>query len=134
VFWSNGLVGSITTLAILLLAGDRQGVRHCGTAVAAAKATGKYRRALDHLVTPQRSDFVRSKSELGKHLVGLLAEFRRPRRHFARRPRQGHRLADQTDVTVLGIRHVLRDAGPEEKSFVSTLFLMPIVAMFVGDH
>jgi hypothetical protein len=37
-------------------------------------------------------------------------------------------------MTVLGIRHVLRDAGPEEKSFVSTLFLMPIVAMFVGDR
>jgi len=38
------------------------------------------------------------------------------------------------DMTVLGIRHVLRDAGLEEKFFVSTLFLMPIVAMFVGDR
>jgi hypothetical protein len=28
----------------------------------------------------------------------------------------------------------LRDAALEEKSFVSTLFLMPMVAMFVGDR
>jgi hypothetical protein len=40
VFWSNGLVGSITTLAIGLaavLAADRQGLRQCGAAVAAGE-------------------------------------------------------------------------------------------------
>jgi hypothetical protein len=34
-------------------------------------------------------------------------------------------------MTVFG---VLRDAGLEEKSFVRPLFLMPIVAMSVGDR
>src|SRR5260370_40225196 len=58
----------------------------------------------------QRSDLIRAKSELGKHLVGLLAELRRPGRHPARRSRQRDRLADQTDMTVLGVRHVLRHA------------------------
>jgi hypothetical protein len=43
-------------------------------------------------------------------LLGLLAELRRPCCHFARGARQRDRLADQADVTVLGIRHVLRDA------------------------
>jgi hypothetical protein len=37
-------------------------------------------------------------------------------------------------MAVLGIRQVLRDAGLEEKSFVSTLFLMPIVAILVRDR
>ncbi|KRR14217.1 hypothetical protein [Bradyrhizobium valentinum] len=37
--------------------------------------------------------------------------------------------------SVIGwLTSVLRDAGLEEKSFVRPLFLMPIVAMFVGDR
>ena len=59
---------------------------------------------------PQRLDLVRAKPELRQHLLGLLAEFRRPRRHLARGARQRHRLADQADVAVLRIGHVLRDA------------------------
>jgi len=63
-----------------------------------------------HLALPQFRNLVLAKTKFGEHLVGLFAEFRRPRRHFARRSRQRHRLADQADVTVLGIRHILRDA------------------------
>jgi hypothetical protein len=37
-------------------------------------------------------------------------------------------------VGVSGAFGVLRDAGLEEKSFVRPLFLMPIVAMFMGDR
>src|ERR1039458_1197518 len=59
---------------------------------------------------PQLRDLIRAEAELGKHLFGLFAEFRRPRRHFARSARQRDGLADQTDMTVLGIRHILRDA------------------------
>jgi hypothetical protein len=46
---------------------------------------------------------------------------------------KGDRLADQW-ICRFSAFGVLRDAGLEEKSFVSTLFLMPIVAMFVGDR
>jgi hypothetical protein len=35
-------------------------------------------------------------------------------------------------MTVLGIRHVVGDAGLEEKSIVSTLFLMTIVVILAG--
>src|SRR5258708_15365040 len=56
--------------------------------------------ASPYLVPPQRSDFVRGKSELGQNLLGLLAELRRPRRHLARGARQRDRLTDQADVAV----------------------------------
>jgi hypothetical protein len=35
-------------------------------------------------------------------------------------------------MTVLGIRHVVGDAGLEEKSIVSILFLMTMVVIFAG--
>ena len=63
-----------------------------------------------HLGLLQLRDLIRAKAELGKHLFGLLAEFRRPSRHFTGGARQRDGLADQTDMTVLGIWHVLRDA------------------------
>ncbi|MGY4334582.1 hypothetical protein ACVWWG_008999 [Bradyrhizobium sp. LB7.2] len=50
------------------------------------------------------------KAELLQHFVGLLAELRRPRHHPARRARQRHGLADQADVAVFIVRHLLRDA------------------------
>ena len=55
----------------------------------------------------QGGDLLRAEAELGQHLVGLLADFRRPRRHPARGARQRDRLADQADMTALGVRHVL---------------------------
>jgi hypothetical protein len=58
----------------------------------------------------QGANPVGGKSELGKHLVGLLAELRRPRHHPARRARQDDRLADQADVTFLGVGYVLGNA------------------------
>src|SRR6185437_10681333 len=41
---------------------------------------------------------------------GLFAEFRRRRRHLARRARQLEGLADQPDMAVLGVGNVLGDA------------------------
>src|SRR5713226_7725336 len=58
----------------------------------------------------QRCDLAGTETKLGQHLVGLLAEFRRPCRHLAWGARQRDGLADQADVTFLRIRHVLRDA------------------------
>ena len=46
---------------------------------------------------------------------------------------RGDRLADQW-ICRFSAFGVLRDARLEEKSFVSTLLLMPIVAMFAGDR
>ena len=65
---------------------------------------------LHHLALSQFGNLVRGKSKLGKYLVGLFTELRRPRRHPARRSRQRDRLADQADRAVLGVRHILRDA------------------------
>src|SRR5471030_3144555 len=69
----RGLAGSITTPAIVLVC--RRNVVSAGPQ--------NVRPPLHHLGLPQLRDFVRAKAELGKHLLGLLAEFRRPRRHFA---------------------------------------------------
>src|SRR5205085_1476448 len=63
-----------------------------------------------HLGLPQLRDFIGAEAELGQHLLGLLAEFRRPRGHPAWRARQRHGLADQADMAVVFVRHVLRDA------------------------
>src|ERR1700737_243334 len=78
----------------------------------AARSTEAREAALSshHFGLSQPGDLVRTEAELGKHLVGLLAELRRPRRHLARRSRQRDRLTDQADVTVFGVRHILRDA------------------------
>src|ERR1035437_10508771 len=58
----------------------------------------------------QRDDLVSIEPKFRKHFIGLFAELRRPRRHFARRSRQRDWLTDQTDVTVLCVRHILCDA------------------------
>ena len=125
VFWSNGLVGSITTLAIVLLfwpvidkafggVGRLWRPRRmpdsavCPGLSELIGAQSGFRHTTLRL--PQLRDLVRAEAELGQHLVGLLAEFRRPRRHLARRARQREGLADQADVAVLVVRHVLRDA------------------------
>ena len=63
-----------------------------------------------HLALAQLRDLVLAEAELGQHFLGLLAEFRRPRGHLAWRARQRHRLADELDVAVLVVRHVLGDA------------------------
>src|SRR5215213_11658556 len=63
-----------------------------------------------HLALAQFGDLVLAESELRQHFLGLLAEFRRARGHGARRARQRHRLADELDVAVLVVRHVLGDA------------------------
>src|SRR3954452_11252649 len=63
-----------------------------------------------HLALPEVRDFFGAEAKFGKDFLGLLAELRRPRYHAARGARQRHRLADQTDVAVLGVRYVLRDA------------------------
>ena len=60
-----------------------------------------------HLGVPERRDLVCTEAELFQDLVGLLAEFRRPRHHLARRARQRDGLADQSNVAVLVVRHVL---------------------------
>src|SRR5262245_43526849 len=70
----------------------------------------KTRSASHHLALPQLGDLVGAEAEFGKHFLGLLAELRRPRRHPARRARQREGLADQADVAVLVVRHVLRHA------------------------
>src|SRR3954470_8327165 len=64
----------------------------------------------DHLALPELSDLVLVETEFGQHFLGLLAKFRRARRHLARRARQAYRLADQLDLAVLVVGHVLRDA------------------------
>ena len=56
---------------------------------------------------PERRNLVCTEAELPQDLVGLLAEFRRPRHHLARRARQRDGLADQSNVAVLVVRHVL---------------------------
>ena len=48
-----------------------------------------------YLALPEIGDLIFGEAEFGKHLFGLLAEFRRSRCHPAWRPRQCHRLADQ---------------------------------------
>jgi len=45
-------------------------------------------KASDDLVLPQRADLVFAKPKLRQNLVGLLAEFRRPRRRLALGARQ----------------------------------------------
>src|SRR5262249_33180945 len=62
----------------------------------------------NHLVLAQLGDLILREAEFGEHLFGLLAEFRRPRRHPARRARQREGLADEADLAVLVVRHVLR--------------------------
>ena len=54
---------------------------------------------------PQTCELLLRKPELGQYLLGLLAKFRRPRRHLAWRALQREGLADQADVTPFGIRH-----------------------------
>jgi hypothetical protein len=63
-----------------------------------------------HFGLPQLRDLICAEAELGEYFFGLLAEFRWPSRHFAGGARQRNGLADETDMTVLGIWHVLRDA------------------------
>jgi len=57
-----------------------------GAPVRSARSAGacEARASSDHFGSPQARDFIRAKSELGEQLLGLLAEFRRPRRHPAR--------------------------------------------------
>src|SRR5439155_15934592 len=69
-----------------------------------------FTRRSHHLPLAQHRDLAAGKTEFLQHLFGLLAEFRRARRHRAWRARQGHGLADQLNVPVLVIGHVLRDA------------------------
>src|SRR5712671_6067976 len=64
----------------------------------------------NHLALPQIGDLVLAETELGKHLLGLFAEFGWARRHLARRARQRDWLRNQADVAVLAIGHVLGDA------------------------
>ena len=97
------------------------------------------RALLDHSDFSQACDLVLAEAELLQHLLGLLAEFRRPRHHPARRARQRHGLADQAEV----IRHLLRDAfrlsmigaGSDLKVFwsnglVSSITTLAIVLLF----
>src|SRR5215213_8891292 len=63
-----------------------------------------------HLALTQLCDLVFRKTELRQHFLGLLAELRRARGHAARRARQRHWLADELDVAVLVVRHVLGNA------------------------
>src|SRR5206468_2163983 len=72
--------------------------------------TGVWRRHSHHLALSQLRDLIAAKTKFREHLFGLLAELRRARRHRAWRARQGHGLADQLNVPVLVIGHMLRDA------------------------
>src|SRR5215212_8610915 len=72
--------------------------------------TAAYRVASDDFGLSQLRDLFRIEAELGKHLLGLLAELRGSRHHLAWGSRERNRLTKQTDVSVLGVRHILRDA------------------------
>ena len=56
------------------------------------------RGALNHPALAQFCYFILAEPELGQHLFGLLAEFRRARGHFAWCARKRHRLADEADL------------------------------------
>ena len=60
-----------------------------------------------HLALAEVRDLVLAKSKFGQHFFGLLAELRWACHHLAWRARQLERLADELDVPVLVIGHML---------------------------
>ena len=108
VFWSNGLVGSITTLAIVLLFWPviDKAFGGMGRLLAAGEGVNRHttlacrKLAISPALKPNSAS---TSSVCSPNSGGA-------RHHPARRARQRDRLADQADVAVLGVRHVLRDA------------------------